>query len=442
VFKRTIAAGLAIASAATAAPVPGEESGIVTGDGQESSTGTEIARGALWVPKGLWWFLNLAPRGIVYVYDRYQLHDWYYRIFYTEDHNISVVPVLEYATGLGLTGGLRFEDRNVFGDKEYLTAAYTYGGTYRMRSDVSMDSGYRFDPVTLKLGGNFDRFDPLPFYGIGNIQDLSPVPAMPVEPTAIAVKTNYRYQEARVYLDVDWRIFDDLHVAARGWWAQIKTSPTTRQRSVQQVYDENVTGFDDKMSHLYGEGEVRLDRRHRLREPWETSTYTTGSMVRGFGGYLHQLDNGINFWHYGVDVQQFIHLTLAPRMFVVRFWGEGVTGGNTNVPFYELPYLGGDFLRGYSFARFRDSLSAMVDLEYVWDLSRFADMSLFAETGRVWDSWSALTLSGLNADFGLGIGLHDTSSFVLGGSLAVSIEGNVNVTATFTSRWNAHPRWR
>ena len=79
-------------------------------------------------------------------------------------------------------------------------------------------------------------------------------------------------------------------------------------------------------------------------------------MVRGFGGYLHQLDAGSDFWHYGVDVQEFVHLSLAPKMFVFRLWGEGVTGSIDEVPFYELPYLGGDFLRGYDFARFRDRL--------------------------------------------------------------------------------------
>jgi hypothetical protein len=442
VFKATIALVLAIASAATAAPVPGDESGLVAGDHEESSTGTEIARGALWVPKKLFQLIALPFRGFVWVYDRYQLNDWYYRIFYTRDRQISVVPVLQYRTGLGLTAGLRFESRNTFGDHEYLTAAYSYGGTHRMRSDVSLNSGMRFDPVVLRIGGNFDRFDPLPFYGIGNFGDLSPVPAMPVQPTALAVRTDYRYEEARAELSADWRLFDDLYIAGRGSWARIATSPTQKRRSIEDVYDANVTGFDDTLSHIYGEGEVRLDRRHRARPPWETTMYTTGGMVRGFAGYLHQLDEGSDFWHYGIDLQEFVHLSLAPRMLVFRLWGEGVTGGIDDVPFYELPYLGGDFLRGYDFARFRDRLSAVGSVEYVWDLSRFADASLFAETGRVWRSWDALTLDDLRADFGLGLTLHSLTSYVVSGYIATSIDGGVNVTATFTSHWNENPRWR
>ncbi len=441
-FKATIAALLAIASAATAAPVPGDESGLVSGDQEETSTGTEIARGALWVPKKLFQLLALPFRGFVFVYDRYQLNDWYYRIFYTRDRQISVVPVLQYRTGLGLTAGLRFESRDTFGDHEYLTAAYSYGGTHRMRSDVSLNSGARFDPVLLRIGGNFDRYDPLPFYGIGNFGDLSPVPAMPVEPTALAVHTDYRYEEARAALDADWRLFDDLHVAVHGAWARIKTSPTPKHRSIEEVYDANVTGFDETRSHLYGEGEIRIDRRHRAKPLWETSAYTSGGMVRGFGGYLHELDAGSDFWHYGVDVQEFVHLSLAPKMFVFRLWGEGVTGSLDEVPFYELPYLGGDFLRGYDFARFRDRLSAVGSVEYVWDLSRFADASLFAETGRVWDSWDAITLDGLRADFGVGLTLHSLTSFVLAGYVAASIDGGVNATATFTSHWDETPRWR
>lgn len=441
VLKATIAAGLAIASVATAAPVPGEESGLVSDDHPETSTGTKVARGALWVPKGLFELISWPLGGVVWVYDRYQLNDWYYRIFYSDDRNISVVPVAEYATGLGLTGGLRFESRDTFGEKEYLTAAYSFGGVHRMRSDASLNSGLRFDPVVLRIGGNFDRFDPLPFYGIGN-HDKSAVPAMPVDPTAIAVHTDYRYQEARGYIDGDWRLFDDLHIAVLGAWTRIKTSPTPNHRSIEEVYDENVFGFDDTLSHLYGQGEIRLDRRRVKKPPWETATYTTGYMLRGFGGYLHQLDEGDDFWHYGADLQEFLHLSLAPKVFIFRFWGEGVTGHRNGVPFYELPYLGGDFLRGYNFARFRDRLSGMVSVEYMWDLSRFADASLFAETGRVWSGWDNLSVDDLRADFGLGFTLHSLTSYIVSGYIAASIDGDVQVTATFSPRWDTTPRWR
>ena len=84
VFKATIAALLAIASAATAAPVPGDESGLVSDDQPETSTNGD-RRGALWVPKKLFQLIALPFRGFVFVYDRYQLNDWYYRIFYTRD---------------------------------------------------------------------------------------------------------------------------------------------------------------------------------------------------------------------------------------------------------------------------------------------------------------------------------------------------------------------
>ena len=41
---------------------------------------------------------------------------------------------------------------------------------------------------------------------------------------------------------------------------------------------------------------------------------------------------------------------------------EGVTGGLDQVPFTELPMLGGDFMRGYAFERFRDRVAAFGSL--------------------------------------------------------------------------------
>ena len=431
-----------MAATASADPAPGDESGIVHGDDTESATGTVIARGALWVPKELVELITLPIRGTVWAYDRFELDDLWYRVFYNRARTFGIVPTIAYQTGLGLTGGAELISKNTFGEREYLTVKGTWGGTYHTRNEAWIDSGDRFDPVLLQLGGNFERYDPLPFYGIGNHDGAAVAPLMPVDPRAVAVYTTYRYQEMRAQLSANWRIVDDLHLIGRGAITQLKSSGATSGTSIDSVYT-SVVGFDQTFSHLYGELELRWDRRRIAFIPWETSTYSTGWLARGFVGRVHELDAGADFTHYAVDLQEFVHLTLGPRMLILRFWGEGVTGSTSQVPFTELPYLGGDFLRGYDFARFRDRVAAVGTAQYQWNLSRFADAYLFADAGRVFDSIDSLTLVDLRVGYGVGLDLHSHGgSFVVGGTLSSSIDGGITATLTLSPLWNATPRWR
>jgi len=418
---------LLVAATASADPAPGEESGVIHDDETESSVGTSIARGVLFVPKTIVQVIGWPVGGLVWLYDRFEINDLYYRVFYNRTHTFGIVPSITYSTGLGLTGGFRLISKNTFGDHEYLTLLGTYGGTYHTRNEAWLDSGWRLDPVVVKLGGNFDRFDPLPFYGIGNFDS--------------AARADYRYQELRAELSANWTIADDLHLIGRGAYAQIKTGDPGSGTSVDQVY-MGTPAFGDTFSHLYGELEVRWDRRHMLL-PWETTTYSSGWLVRGLAGRVHELDQGSDFTHYAVDLQAFIHMSLAPRMLVLRFWGEGVTGDRTDVPFIELPVLGGDFLRGYDYARFRDKVTAVATAQYVWDLSRFADAFLFVDAGRVFPAITSLSVDNMRVGYGGGLVLHGhTGEYVVGGTVASSIDGGVQFTLTLGPLWNATPRWR
>jgi outer membrane protein assembly factor BamA len=418
---------LLAAATASADPAPGDESGIVHNDETETSVGTDIARGALFVPKVVVQVIGWPIGGIVWIYDRWEINDLYYRIFYNREHTFGIVPSITYATGLGFTGGFRLISKNTFGDHEYLTLLGTYGGTYHTRNEAWLDSGWRLHPVVVRLGGNFERFDPLPFYGVGDLDN--------------AAKSQYRYQELRAELSANWRMFDHVHLIGRGAYAQIKTSNPSSGTSIGDLY-MGTTGFDTKFSHLYGELEVRWDERHNAL-PWETTTYSRGWLLRGFAGRVHELDQGPDFTHYAVDAQYFLRMTLAPRMFVFRFWGEGVTADRTDVPFTELPYLGGDFLRGYDYARFRDKVAAVATAQYQWDLSRFADAFIFVDAGRVYPALTSLSLDNMRVGYGGGLNLHSNSGdYVAGVTVASSIDGGLQFTLTLAPLWNGTPRWR
>ena len=425
-----IAALLATAHADDApAPVPGAESGIVVAETAEPSTARQLARAALFVPKVLVEVALLPVRGGVWLYDRYQLRDLYYRMFYAHHRKIGIVPAVSYQTGFGILVGAELVSKDMFGERERLTIKGLYGGTYQARVEAWLDSGELFGPLVLRGGGNLDRFGRLPFYGIGD-------PDM-------AVEARYRYQELRAAVSADLRLLDDVLVVGRGAITDITTADPTHGTAISEVYDPAMlVGFDHSIEHLYGELELRWDTRRVARAPWETTPYTTGSLVRGLVGRVHDLEGRSDFTHYAVDLQHLLHLGLGPRTLALRLWAEGVTGQTSDVPFTELPYLGGDFLRGYDFARFRDRVAVVGTVQYLWDLSRFADAFVFADGGRVYSSIDAVTWDHLRVGYGGGIALHGPDQFLIAGTLASSIDGGLFVTATLTPLWNETPRWR
>jgi hypothetical protein len=428
------------------APVPGQESGRTDRGEPDAgpSTARVIGRGVRFVPRVLLEGLLLPIRGGVWVYDRYQLRERYYRIFYNRDRTFGIVPTIAYRTGFGLMGGARLISTDTFGDQEHLTIEAAYGGSYQALATAWLDSGNRFGRLLLIGGGDFYRFRRLPFYGIGNA-DLDAGMPMLIDPLTndTAHKTYYRFQQLRAALGADLWLVDDLHLIARGSVAEMRYGPPKSGTPIDTVYDPaGLVGFERGIDHLYGELELRWDHRRTARLPWETTDYTTGWLVSGFGGGVHELRGGADFAHYGIDLQAFVHLGLGPRMLVFRILGEGVTGDLDEIPFNELPYLGGDLLRGYDFARFRDRVSALGTAQYEWDLSRYANAFLFVDAGRVYSSLEHLTFDDMRIGYGGGLVLHSETGFLLSGTIASSIDGGVFVTASLSPVWDLTPRWR
>lgn len=74
------------------------------------------------------------------------------------------------------------------------------------------------------------------------------------------------------------------------------------------------------------------------------------------------------------------------------------------VPFYQLPYLGGDHtLRGFDTFRFRDLHALMYNVEYRWQIWLMADLLLFADAGKTFDHAATWGLTDLETSVGGGL---------------------------------------
>jgi hypothetical protein len=84
-----------------------------------------------------------------------------------------------------------------------------------------------------------------------------------------------------------------------------------------------------------------------------------------------------------------------------------------DVPFFLMPSLGGSSsLRGYPSLRFRDRHRLLLSAEYRWTASRFLDMALFYDAGKVAGDIDDLNLSDLRSSWGAGARFHGTSRTV------------------------------
>jgi hypothetical protein len=380
---------------------------------------------------------------MAYAYDKYQLETRFYNLFYNESQTFGIVPTAAYQTGIGVLAGVQATETDLAGDHEHASLAAAYGGAYHESISGSINTGQRLGRVKIGVGANFDRRPGDAFYGIGN-GELGGVPPSPIDPRSdtSGYLTYYRYQEERLDAHVDVRAVSALHVIGRGDVASLKYGDSDTGVPIGDVYDTNdLVGFNSGVEHADAELELKWDTRGR-GDLWEPGTRGEGTLVSVRGARVHRLDGGDDFWHYGVEFQHLIHIAEGPRVLMLRVMGEGVTGTRDDVPFSELPYLGGDLLRGYVFERFRDRVSGLASVEYMWDVSRYIDTYLFVDVGRVFPGLDELTIDQPRVGYGLGFVLRGTSDFLVEGSIASTIDGGLILTASFNPVFDQRTRWR
>ncbi|MEO8701897.1 MAG: BamA/TamA family outer membrane protein [Kofleriaceae bacterium] len=423
---------LAASTIAAADPRPGQESGRVdpeaTDDGD--SIPRLVVRGVLFVPnlivKAFFWPIEKG----IWAFDRYQLAQRWHQLFWNDSDTIGLFPTVSLEAGFGLNAGAHLALRDVFGAGERVDLRASAGGRYQQRYLASAKTGSRLgNIVALELYGEYERRPHDPFYGIGNIDDPEMIPPDPIAPIGGGVEARYRHDLLRTIGVVDFRLCSCLHVRVGGQIADHQISGTDDDESIEARYDVGgLTGFADGNTAYY-ELEVRYDTRRTVRPIEPSSNPSMGGLVAVFGGRAHTFDNdvGTDYWRYGGDLQRFFRVTEGPRVIILRGHLEGVTGGLGEVPFFDLPRLGGNNLRGYSSDRFRDRVGMVGSLDYRWDLSREYSASLFVDVGRVYRKLEDVVLEDMRVGYGISLEALSETSFRARISLMSSIDGGVFV---------------
>jgi hypothetical protein len=140
--------------------------------------------------------------------------------------------------------------------------------------------------------------------------------------------------------------------------------------------------------------------------------------------YRQQSGDGYSFRRVDGLAEQYVPILHGNWVlyFQLRTSTTHTSDGNT-VPFFLMPYLGGNNLRGFVNYRFRDRHSILLTAEYRWYVQEFVDMAIFYDAGKVVPERSQLDFDDLESSVGAGIRFHGPQTTAIRLEVARSHEG-------------------
>jgi hypothetical protein len=179
-------------------------------------------------------------------------------------------------------------------------------------------------------------------------------------------------------------------------------------------------GLGEKLEYNVVEGEAALD--------WRT---TPGYSTRGgfhrlsWSQYFETHDRPLGFQQLEYEGLQLVPILREQFVLAGRVLATITTVANADeVPFVLAPTLGdAETLRGFKTRRFTDRNRLLLTGEYRWRPSRFLDMAVFYDAGKVGARREDLGFSSLETDWGLGARFHGPAFVFLRMEIAKSREG-------------------
>ena len=423
------------AASVARAPLPDQASGVARGEPRTVGEKLKfIPRALLFLPRVAVEVVDAPVRAGFYVTDRYQVSKRAHDIFWNDAGTVGLYPVFDLQTDYGLTGGARFIARDLFGEKERLSMRASFGGIYNQQYTASLGSGDRLGPLHLEAKGEYEIDPRERFFGIGNGDLVSAMPD-PIDPYAdpAAIDSRFRQRVARGFGRARLRIVGPLSVRLTSGvlnkrFEQPSPGDIPPNSNIAEHYQlEDLPAFEEGTSYSYNEMEVRYDSRHN-GSSWEIESLpSTGWLIAAYGGAARGFSGAPTHYNlYGGDVQRFIRLGPNPRVLTLRLMAEEIRGETDEIPFVDLPRLGGPtLLRGYDRDRFRDRARAMGSAEYLFDVGGGWSAYVFSDAGRVYPRLEDARLEDIRVGYGGGLQYNSDKSYIGRFNVASSIDGGI-----------------
>jgi hypothetical protein len=410
-----------------------------------------IPRALLFVPRWTFWIAVQPIRGAAWAYERYQLRERFKRIFFNDSETLGLYPVAFFETGFGLNVGARYIMRDLFDEGESVKLRASYGGRYTQIYSLKASTGDRF-PVEVGLHGELHIRNKDQFYGIGNGDRVDPVAGMtPIDPlrddTAVFARFRQVVSWTELITKIDVR--GPFRLGLTGGFLHRSFDDTDSLSGgagqITELYQQSsLIGFDSGLSAGFAEIEAVVDTRRQATRYLPKVAYSSGWLLAGYAGYnLGFGADEASYARYGVDLQRYVNLFRGNRVLWFRLFAETVTGKVDEIPFVDLPRLGGALhLRGYPQDRFRDRAMALTSVEYQYDLHDQAAAFLFVDAGRVYRTFKDFELADLRVGYGAGVQVQTRLSFLARAHIASSTDGGLFLNLSFDPVYDARTRIR
>jgi outer membrane protein assembly factor BamA len=350
--------------------------------------GTEPEDVALFVPRLALSIPRYALKAVFYpvregvrYLDRHAVIERVVDVLYNDERTAAVVPTFGIDSYFGPSFGLKAFHEDLAGHGEYGSAEARFGGVYQVATQLHFQANQFADsPLWLESVARYESEPALLFQGVGN---GSVSEGTDLNPRAGAVETRYSQERVLGLLRAGYsygKPGELLRFGATGIYNVRDFGPRHRgdDASIEQVYDTGaLVGFDRRVPTLEADLNLVIDLRD------VAGATGSGGYLELFGGRVPKLGD-YGFWHHGVELTGYIDLYRRTRVLVLRAMLEAVEGKDADIPFSELPRLGGPHrLRGYPLDRFRDEKAALGTLEYHYPIHQYVAGALFVDVGRV-----------------------------------------------------------
>jgi hypothetical protein len=293
--------------------------------------------------------------------------------------------------GGGIAGGPGY--RALIGDNGYwdIHGAYSISN-YRMADTTLRLPDFGHGVFKTSFNAHYAHADKVRFYGIGNDSLEDNLTRFTYKPLTFSANERIELTDwFAIGGGIDYLLLEN----DRGEG----TDP-----SIEELFGPaEAPGLFIDFEYLRPRASAEIDYR-------QAPGYTTsGGFYRvDYSKYSERDLEGFDFDRVDVEVDQFFPLLRANWVLAFRGLASVTnTDGANQIPYFLLPRLGGGtFLRGFPDYRFVDNHRMLLTAELRWTPSKFLDMALWYETGKVAADKSDLDLEDLHDCWGIGARFH------------------------------------
>ena len=347
-------------------------------------------------------------------YEMNKAEEWVKRI---QDWGLTSAPRGVYPffgsaySGGGITLGAGV--RRFYSD----TGTWDVHGAWSFANYRMLDATFKLpdmaaDTIQSKVNAHYIHADKVPYFGLGNDTPEEAEASYLYNPLSASYTLHFRPGRGGFLLGGEVEYV--RHEIGEGQRSGVP--------SIEEVFNPvTAPGLGTNPEYLIGKVEAEFDWRQ------SPGYSTSGGLYRvEWQNYSEQNNLNLDFQRVDVEARQFIPILRANQVLALRALASFTDIKDTNeIPFFLYPKLGGgEELRGFGDFRFRDRHRMLLTAEYRWTPSKFIDMAVFYEAGKVAAQTEDLDFKDLHGCWGIGIRFHTPAATPLRIEFAHSEEAN------------------